>query len=39
MGNFNSLVVVPASGTFTATCIKEQLTTTITGNWVLVNTA
>ena len=33
------IVVVPGSGTFTASCDRAQLTTTITGNWVLVNTA
>jgi len=39
MGDFNNLVIIPGSGTFTATCVRAQLVTTLTGNWVLVNTA
>jgi len=38
-GNFNHLIITPGSGTFTATCNKRQLKTTLTGNYVLVNTA
>jgi len=33
------LVIVPGSGAFTATCVRAQLITTITGNYILVNTA
>jgi len=33
------LIIVPGSGSFTASCDRTQLTTTLTGNWVLVNTA
>lgn len=38
-GSFNDIIIVPGSGTFTATCVKRQLKTTLTGNYVLVNTA
>lgn len=33
------LVIVPGSGSFTATCVRAQLTTTLTVNYVLINTA
>ena len=39
MGSFNDLIIVPGSGAFTATCVRRQLKTTLTGNAVLVNTA
>lgn len=39
MGGFNDVIIVPGSGAFTATCVKRQLKTTLTGNFILVNTA
>jgi len=39
MGGFNDVIIVPGSGAFTATCNKRQLKTTLTGNFILVNTA
>jgi|GEM_PF-2667582 len=39
MGSFNDLIIVPGSGAFTATCVKRQLKDTLTGNYILVNTA
>ncbi len=39
VGAFNDLVIVPGSGAFTATCVRRQLKTTLTGNFILVNTA
>ena len=36
---FNDIIVVPGTGAFTATCAKRQLKATLTGNYVLVNTA
>jgi len=38
MGSFNDIVVVPGTGAFTATCIRRQLITTLTVNYLLVNT-
>jgi len=32
------LVVVPGTGAFTATCTRPQLTTTMTVNYILINT-
>ena len=34
----NDLIIVPGSGTFTATCVKRQLKTTLTGDYIMVNT-
>jgi hypothetical protein len=39
MGSFNDIVIVPGAGSFTATCVRGQLPATLTGNYVLVNTA
>ena len=39
MDNFNDVIIVPGSGAFTATCVRRQLKTTLTGNFILVNTA
>ena len=39
MGSFNDIIMVPGSGAITATCVRRQLKTTLTGNIVLVNTA
>ena len=39
MGNFNGVIIVPGNGTFTATCNRRQLKTTLTVNYILVNTA
>jgi len=33
------LVIVPGTGAFTATCDRAQLVTTMTVNYVLINTA
>ena len=37
-GSFNNIIIVPGTGAFTATCVRRQLITTITGNYVLINT-
>ncbi len=39
MGSFNSVIIVPGNGAFTATCNRRQLKTTLTVNYILVNTA
>ena len=39
MSGFNDVIIVPGSGAFTATCVKRQLKDTLTGNFILVNTA
>jgi len=39
MGSFNDIIIVPGSGAFTATCNRRQLKTTLTANYILVNTA
>ena len=39
MGSFNDIIMVPGSGAITATCVRRQLKTTLTGNITLVNTA
>ena len=38
MGSFNDLIIVPGTGTFTATCVRRQLKTTLTVNYTLINT-
>jgi len=38
MGSFNDIIVVPGTGTFTMTCVRRQLKTTLTGNYILINT-
>jgi len=38
-GSFNDIIIVPGSGSFTATCNKRQLKTTLTADYILVNTA
>jgi len=38
MGTFNDLIIVAGSGAFTATCVRRQLKTTLTGNYILTNT-
>lgn len=39
IGSFNDIIIVPGNGSFTATCVKRQLPSTLTANFVLVNTA
>jgi len=39
MGSFNDVIITPGSGAFTATCNRRQLKTTLTANFILVNTA
>lgn len=39
LGSFNDIIIVPGSGAFTATCSRRQLPSTLTANYVLVNTA
>ena len=39
VGSFNDVTVVPGSGACTVTCNRAQLSATLTGNLVLVNTA
>jgi len=38
VGSFKNVTIVPGSGSFTMTCDRTQLTTTLTGDYVLTNT-